>query len=91
MTGRHGFRNDAEAGGRPLAPFRQHIVEQDRIGSAEHQILVRMHVVVVRQHAKVESALVCEEDLVGNGAAERRDRLSAQIREATNARRRRRS
>ena len=64
---------------RPLAALGEHVVEQHGIDAAEHQIGVRMHVVVVRHGREAVLPLGAQQDLVGDRAAERADRLAAQV------------
>ena len=84
------FRLDGEPGRRTASPFRQDVVEQHGIDAAEQQIAVRMDIVVVRHRLDAVLALGAEQDLVGDGAAERADVAAAQIGERAKTRRDRR-
>ena len=80
------LRLNGEALHRALPPLRQHVVEQHGVHAPDHQIAVRMHVVVVRHGAHPEIALGPQQDFVGDRAAERRDPLAAKIGEGSESR-----
>ena len=79
VADRHGLRLNREPGHRAVTPLRQHVVEQHRIDASDHQIPVRVHVVVVGHGANAVLAFGAQQDLVGDRAAERRHRLAAQV------------
>ena len=71
VTGRDAVGLDGEPVDRLLAALGEHVVEQDAIDPAEHQIRVRVHVVVVGHRRDAVLALGPQQDLVGDGPAER--------------------
>ena len=87
MADRDGLRLDGEAGHRAASPFRDHVVEQHRVQPADHQVAERMHIVLVRDDLEVLAGGRLQQDLVGDGAGQRADRLAAQVRERSRARR----
>ena len=83
MADRDRLRLDREAGHRAVAPLGEHVVEQHRVHAADHQVAVRMHVVVVRHDVQAVLALGAQQDLVRDGAAERADASCRAGRRAT--------
>ncbi len=81
VAGRHAVRLDDEAG-KDLSPaFRQDVVEQDGVEAAEHQVAVRMHVVVVRDGRQAMLAFGAQQDLVRDRAAQGTDPAASQVTE----------
>jgi hypothetical protein len=62
-----------------MTPLGEHVVEQDGVDPAEHQIGERMDVVFVGERLEAVLLLRAQEDLIGDRAAERRDLAAAQI------------
>ena len=62
--------------------FGEDVVEQHRIDAAEHEVTVRMHVVLVRERPEAVIAFGAQEDVVRNRAAERRHAVAAQVLES---------
>ena len=81
-----GVRLDREPRQRPQPPFGEDVVEQDGIDAPEHQIAVRVHVVVVRDRLDAVVALGPQQNLVRDRAAQRGDLAAAQIGERAEAR-----
>jgi len=62
-----------------VPPLREHVVQQDRVHPADHQIAVRVDVVFVRHGVQAMLALRAQQDLVGDRPFERGHPLAAQV------------
>ena len=85
MADRDRLRLDGEAGHRAVTPLGQHVVQQHGVDAPEHQIAVRMHVIVVRDRAQAVVALGAQQDVVRDRAAERGDAFPTQVGERPQA------
>ena len=65
--------------------FGEDVIEQHSIDSADHQVLVRMHVVVVGDGLNAAAPFGLEENVVGHRAAESGHLAAAQIRHCAEA------
>ena len=60
-------------------PLGDHVVEQDRVEPAEHEVGIRMHVIVVGDGLEAVLARGREQDVVRDGAGERADAPAGEI------------
>ena len=86
MADGDGVRLNRETGQRPQPSFREHVIQQHGIDAPEHQIAVRMHIVVVRNRLDTVVPLGPQQNLVRDCSAQRADLASAQIGERAEAR-----
>ncbi len=87
MPDRDGIRLNRESFQDAIAPLGEHVVEQHRVEAADHQVAVRMHVVVVRHRVDTVIAFGTQQDVIRDRAAQRADVLVAQIRQRPEPRR----
>ncbi len=78
MPGSDRLRLGHEAGRAPHRAIGEHVVEQHRVDTADQQILVRMHVVVIRHGMDAGGCLGVHERVIGDGARERGDGPAAE-------------
>jgi len=75
---------DHKSGSSPPAqgPLRDDVVQEHGVDTARHEIGVGVHVVVVRHRDDAERIAGRDQDVVGDGRAERRHAPAAQVCEA---------
>ena len=71
---------------RATAALGENIVEQHGVQTANHQIAVRMHIVIIRDRLNAEFALGAEKDLIGDRTSEGADPPAAKIGEGAETR-----
>src|SRR5262249_3503571 len=69
------------------APLGKDVVEQDGVETADHEIAIGMHIVIVRDRLDPKFSFGAKEDFVSDGAAEGTDTSAAQIVEGAKCRR----
>ena len=81
------LRLDGEAAHGAMTALGQHVVQQHGVQPADHEIAVRMHVIVVRHHLHPVVARRAQQNVVGDRVAQCADGLAAQVGERSKARR----
>ena len=79
VADRHRLRLNREPAYRAMAPLGEHVVQQHGVHAPDHQVAVRVHVIVVRHDAYAMLALGVQQDFVRDGVAERADDSPAEI------------
>ena len=87
MTDGDRFGLNREPGHAAMTALGEHLIEEHRVDAPDHEVRVRMHVVVVRDGAEAVLALGAEQDVVRDRVAERADGPAAEIGEGAQRRR----
>ena len=87
MAYRNALRLDRKSGKHPPPTLGENVVQQHGVETADHEIAVRMHVVIVGDRLNAEVAFRAKQDFVGDRATEGADPPAAKVGEGAETRR----
>ena len=86
MAHRDALRLDRKSRERTTTALGENVVEQHGVQTADHEIAVWMHIVIVRDRLKTKLALGAKEDFISDRATKGADTAAAQVGQGAKAR-----